>query len=188
MPVQATYPEMIQFGKRLHELRGERGWSQAEFGERLGGANTPTAPGTVSAWENANKRPTVDTIMNIANLFGVPIGYLLGMEDRRTQTIDIFDALEALKNVLSVHFYRNGSGELHIACSLRDYLCDKNEFEKAINELRYPPNLVESFLSTIKDQHCGRINEDTETDMQTKIGKHSAVSYPIRPFSPPIIK
>ena len=52
------------FGKRLKELRLEKGLSQQKLGELLGFCNQ-----TVSFWENGNREPDLDTLVEIAHFF-----------------------------------------------------------------------------------------------------------------------
>ena len=58
------------FGKQLKELRLEKGLSQ--LGELLGFCNQ-----TVSFWENGNREPDLDTLVEIAHFFEVSLEELL---------------------------------------------------------------------------------------------------------------
>jgi putative transcriptional regulator len=53
---------------RLRELRGERGWSQAELAERL-----DVSRQTVNAIETGKYDPSLPLAFKIAHLFGHPI-------------------------------------------------------------------------------------------------------------------
>ena len=60
------------FGKRLKELRLERGLSQRALGEVFGVCNE-----TISFWENGSREPNLDDLLRIANYFDVSTDYLL---------------------------------------------------------------------------------------------------------------
>lgn len=75
---------MVDFAIRLKKLRNEKHLTQAQVAERI--CVTPTM---VSAYESDLKQPALDTIVKIANLFGVTVDYLVCREDKRY--IDISD-------------------------------------------------------------------------------------------------
>lgn len=53
---------------RLRELRAERGWTQAELGDRLGVSRQ-----AVIALESDKHDPSLDLAYRIAALFGLPV-------------------------------------------------------------------------------------------------------------------
>lgn len=60
------------FGKKLKELRVEKGLSQQRLGEALGFCNQ-----TVSFWESGSREPDLDTLLCIARYFDVTLEELL---------------------------------------------------------------------------------------------------------------
>lgn len=60
------------FGKRLKEIRTERGLSQQTLGEVLGFCNQ-----TISFWESGSREPDLDTLLKIAHYFEVSLDELL---------------------------------------------------------------------------------------------------------------
>lgn len=60
------------FGKRLKELRTEKGFSQQKLGEILGFCNQ-----TISFWESGSREPDLDTLLEIAHYFEVALEDLL---------------------------------------------------------------------------------------------------------------
>lgn len=60
------------FGKRLKELRVEKGLSQQKLGELLGFCNQ-----TISFWESGSREPDLDTLVQIAHYFEVSFEELL---------------------------------------------------------------------------------------------------------------
>ena len=60
------------FGKRLRELRIEKGISQQKLGEIFGFCNQ-----TISFWESGSREPDLDTLLEIAHYFDVSLEELL---------------------------------------------------------------------------------------------------------------
>ncbi len=60
------------FGKKLKELRIDKGFSQQKLGELLGFCNQ-----TISFWESGSREPDLDTLVKIAHFFGVSVDELL---------------------------------------------------------------------------------------------------------------
>jgi len=62
-----------KFGKRLRQLREERGWSQEEFADRAGLHRT-----YVSAVERGVRNSTLSVIERLAKALGVSLAEMLG--------------------------------------------------------------------------------------------------------------
>ena len=60
------------FGKRLKELRLEKGFSQRELGNVFNVCNQ-----TISFWEIGSREPDLDTLVEIASYFNVSVNQLL---------------------------------------------------------------------------------------------------------------
>ena len=60
------------FGKKLKELRTERGLSQRKLGEVFNVCNQ-----TISFWENGSREPDLDTLVLIAHFFEISLDELL---------------------------------------------------------------------------------------------------------------
>ena len=60
------------FGKRLKELRLEKGLSQRSLGNIFNVCNQ-----TISSWESGSREPDLDSLVTIAHYFEVPLEYLL---------------------------------------------------------------------------------------------------------------
>ena len=67
---------MSYFGKRLKELRLEKGLSQKALAEQLGCNQS-----MVSFWENEVNEPTESSIRNAAIFFDVSADYLIGLTE-----------------------------------------------------------------------------------------------------------
>lgn len=61
------------FGKRLKELRKSMGWSQQNLADKLGCSKS-----SISFYENAKKEARFTVILQLAQIFDVEPGYLMG--------------------------------------------------------------------------------------------------------------
>ena len=67
---------MIEFSKRLIELRTEKGISQKELAKIL-----EVSSSNISYWEQNKGEPIASNIVKLAKFFNVSTDYLLGLED-----------------------------------------------------------------------------------------------------------
>lgn len=63
---------MATFGEKLKKLRKDRGWSQDEFGRRVGVHGRH-----IGKYEIGRAMPNAETVVKIAGALGVSIDYLL---------------------------------------------------------------------------------------------------------------
>ncbi|MDR1092621.1 MAG: helix-turn-helix domain-containing protein [Clostridiales bacterium] len=66
----------MTIGKRIKELRIEKGLKQWEIAQRIGYSRS-----IVTYWENGEKRPTSEAVIALADFFDVSADYLLGRVD-----------------------------------------------------------------------------------------------------------
>lgn len=64
--------DLIQIGKFIARLRKEKGFTQEQFGERLGVTNK-----TVSRWETGTYLPSADILLSMSKMFDVSINEIL---------------------------------------------------------------------------------------------------------------
>ena len=64
------------FGKRLYDLRKEKGIGQVELAKQLG-----VGKSIISYWEKDSAEPKLSNIVAIAKYFNISADYLLGLED-----------------------------------------------------------------------------------------------------------
>ncbi len=67
---------MNEFGRRIIELRAEAGLTRKQFAEKLN-----VSPRLISYWETGGRECSFDTLIAIADLFGVTTDELLGRTD-----------------------------------------------------------------------------------------------------------
>lgn len=68
---------MVTLNSRIRKERQKIGWTQVEFANKLG-----LSKQTINNWENERRTPDPNTVVAIADLFGVSTDYLLGKESK----------------------------------------------------------------------------------------------------------
>lgn len=63
------------FGKRLKELRKSAGLTQQQLGEQLNVTKV-----SICSYENGTRMASIETLIDIANLFRVDLDYLIGTD------------------------------------------------------------------------------------------------------------
>ena len=66
------------FGLRLKTLRESQGLTQNDLAIRLN-----TARSTITAYENETNEPSIDMLIEISNIFGVSLDYLVGKTNQK---------------------------------------------------------------------------------------------------------
>jgi len=89
-------PSTDSFGKRLHELRRSRDWSQPELAKMIG-----TSGAIVGRYERGEITPSIEVARKLAEAFDVTLDYLVGeselpglLKDR-----DMLERLRALEEL-----------------------------------------------------------------------------------------
>lgn len=68
----------MNFGKRLRQLRKEKGLTQAELAKLLS-----IGESTVSFYESGKRQPDYETLIRLAEVFNVSVDYLLGRTEHK---------------------------------------------------------------------------------------------------------
>lgn len=63
-------------GKRIYELRTDKGLSQVKLGEKLS-----VSQDTISLWEKSKSYPSVEMVILLSEIFEVSCDYILGVVD-----------------------------------------------------------------------------------------------------------
>ena len=63
-------------GKRLKELRKEKGLTQQELGDLINVTKV-----SICCYENGTRTPTLDTLLELEKVFGVSLTYFLGQDE-----------------------------------------------------------------------------------------------------------
>ncbi|MCL2675315.1 MAG: helix-turn-helix domain-containing protein [Firmicutes bacterium] len=66
----------MKFGKTLKEMRKERELTQMQLAKKLNVTDT-----SIRDWENRSIRPSFEILCEIAKIFDVTVGQLLGVEE-----------------------------------------------------------------------------------------------------------
>lgn len=81
---------MVEFSQRLKQLRNKKHLTQLQVANKIG-----VTASMVSSYETDIRLPSYEVLVNIANLFGVTIDYLLCREDKRYIDISMLSEDEA---------------------------------------------------------------------------------------------
>lgn len=81
---------MIDVGKMIIALRKEHGMTQAELAQRLNCSKQ-----AISNYENNRRNPDYETLESLADVFNVPIGFLVTPEDQAKELGARFQAYSA---------------------------------------------------------------------------------------------
>ena len=104
----------MTFGEKLKVLRKENGYSQEELAGLL-----DVSRQAVSKWESDRGTPEIDKLVQISNMFGVTLDYLLKNEspDENNQTGGYYVSREMMEGFLS---YKRQWAKKVPGCCLRD--------------------------------------------------------------------
>lgn len=119
---------------RLKELRKDRGLTQAQLAEKIGVSKI-----TVLRWENNERQIKEDRAKELADFFGVPIGYLLGFSDN-------------IATDLALSLYKLDSDALHIA---KKYISDAKKINKELVEFASTNDISSQIDSIIQNEGLG---------------------------------
>ena len=118
---------------RLKELRQEKKLSQKELAENIG-----VHYRTLQNWENGESQIKPEKAQQLADFFGVSVGYLLGYEEAKTLENILKDAEEYLEMTEDDLLSDNYSSRIKIALSeMSDILVLKNEIIYNLDFLSY---------------------------------------------------
>lgn len=80
---------MVDFGKKVKNLRLERNLTQKQLANMAG-----VAVSAISSYESGNRYPSYDVLINLAHIFHVSTDYLLGLNKMKTIDISGLDEKE----------------------------------------------------------------------------------------------
>lgn len=118
---------MIIFGKRLKELRIKNNMTQEELGNLINISKV-----SISFYEKRNRKPSIETLIDLANVFKVDLDYLIG-----TETYIISDNMEN-------YGMRMSKEEIDIIRELRRH---KNLHRQLIEEPKRMIELIEKKIN-----------------------------------------
>lgn len=102
---------MIDIGKMIVSLRNERGWTQTDLAKRL-----KCSKQAVWMYEKNQRQPSYEMLEAMADVFNVPIGFLISEEDRsKAMTKQVganYIAVDAIISIPIVGTIRCGPGGL----------------------------------------------------------------------------
>lgn len=102
---------MIDIGKMIVSLRNERGWTQTDLAKRL-----KCSKQAIWMYEKNQRQPSYEMLEAMADVFNVPIGFLISEEDRSKamskQVGANYIAVDAIISIPIVGTIRCGPGGL----------------------------------------------------------------------------
>ena len=75
---------ILALGKNIKSLRTEKGWTQKELSEKLG-----VTIKTISYFELGERQPSRETLIKLAEIFGISVDRLLGNENESIRDSDL---------------------------------------------------------------------------------------------------
>lgn len=87
---------------RLRELRNKSGLTQSEIANKLGVSGQ-----TILNWENGIYEPKINQLIQLADLFGVSVDYLIERKTGANKIDDICKELEKISKEEIINFVRN---------------------------------------------------------------------------------
>ena len=84
---------MVEFGKKLRQLRKQKQLTQKQLANLVGVQHT-----MISFYELGDRIPSPDVLIKIASVFHVSVDYLLGLD--KQETIDISGLKESDRDII----------------------------------------------------------------------------------------
>ena len=69
---------ILEFGNTLKALRISHGYSQQQLGAKIG-----VSQSSIKMYENMQRLPPLDVVVNMAKIFNVSVNFMLGVENTR---------------------------------------------------------------------------------------------------------
>lgn len=86
----------LELAKRLRNARETAGLTQVEVSKRLNKSST-----TITNYESGIRKPPMNVLKQLADIYGVTFSYLAGFEEPNGDTKDLFE--EDLPDILKEH-------------------------------------------------------------------------------------
>ena len=94
-------------GNRVRELRKLRGLTMKQLGQEL-----CVAESTVSQYETGTRSIDNETLLRLAEFFGVSVGYILGFEEKIPPTLTAKDERDIAKTLETLMAQLDSSGDI----------------------------------------------------------------------------
>lgn len=144
--------DIMKIGSVIKKLRTEKGFTQKKMAELL---NIPYS--TYSNYENNNRTPDVDTLMGIADMLGVEVWDLFGVDEKTarisnldyTDNGDILVTTQLSDTVMEILYYLGQLNEKG-----QDKALEQVEMLAKIPEYtRDDQQALDNYMEFIKDKH-----------------------------------
>lgn len=92
--------DLTETGKRIRQLRLEKGWSQAQLGKEVNGRS-------VRDWELGTSLPSSKTLKKLSILLNTSADYILGLTDKETLRLDELSPNDQLRIKAILQTFKN---------------------------------------------------------------------------------
>ena len=130
-----------KIGKRIKNERKKLGFTQSEFAEKLGyGVNSRQS---IAKWESGEKMPDLNLLLNMCDMFGCELGYLLCEFDCKTRTATDIKKETGLseKSIEKLHNF-NLSAPMFM--NILNYIIEHDSFEDLLRAMYIYTSEIES--------------------------------------------
>ena len=94
--------DLTETGKRIRQLRLEKGWSQAQLGKEVGLNGR-----SVRDWELGTSLPSSKTLKKLSILLNTSADYILGLTDKETLRLDELTPNDQLRIKAILQTFKN---------------------------------------------------------------------------------
>lgn len=94
--------DLTETGKRIRQLRLEKGWSQAQLGKEVGLNGR-----SVRDWKLGTSLPSSKTLKKLSILLNTSADYILGLTDKETLRLDELSPNDQLRIKAILQTFKN---------------------------------------------------------------------------------
>ena len=76
---------MTDIPQKIKALRTNAGYTQKQLAEKMNVSQT-----AIALWENGSREPNMDTIKEIAEIFGVTPAFIIGFDEKIEELLEIY--------------------------------------------------------------------------------------------------
>jgi|SRR5690625_750702 len=120
---------MVRFGWRLENLREKTGYSKKEISLKLG-----FSANVYGSYEREERRPSLETIIKLAEIFDVSLDYLIRGEEHTSE--DITRSYKAFLETINV-FQSNGMDHPYILDTDKWKILKKEDLEELTSHFEW---------------------------------------------------
>lgn len=160
----------MDYGKRIKELRIERGFSQQALADAAG-----TAKGTIQQYEAGKRQPRLEQLGRIADAFGVPVSDLLGVSGQDAAQMEKYETYRG-RATAALEAARNSDAPPDVIANIEQIIAISEDaiLERArqpVPETRQEPKRPAMSLSMAAEELLAEFAKLNEEGQQIAIGR-----------------